>query len=435
MDTTLQSNQRSFWGSRLPMFYGWVILPVASLALFTSGPGQTYTISVFVDPIIEDMGWSRTLVSSLYTAGSLSAALAMVLVGHLLDRFGARIMLIGVAGCFGFSVLFMSIVNHPIELYLGFAALRIFGQGSLTLIPTTLISLWFIRFRARATAISTVGMTGSQAILPPITLMLIAELGWRNAWVILAFMIWGLLLIPVATVIRRSPESVGLHPDGAPDPSAALGEFAEPRINHEVDWTLRESFHTRTFWLLLFSGSSLSLISTALVFHQGSLFATKGLDASLAALVLTVMAGMALIGSFLAGILNDRVPNRYVLALSQFILILAMVWTFALSQSWEALVYGGLLGMGGGLFMNTFTVIWPNYFGRRHLGSIRGMATTSMVGFAALGPMPFGLLFDLTGSYNIAIISFLALPTACGIAALLARPPGKDNVIMAQTIS
>lgn len=427
MDTTLQSNQRSFWGGRLPIFYGWVILPVASLALFTSGPGQTYTISVFVDPIIEDMGWSRTLVSSLYTAGSLSAALVMVLVGHLLDRFGARIMLMGVAVCFGFGVLFMSTVNHPIELYAGFAALRIFGQGSLTLIPTALISLWFIRFRARATAISSIGITGSQAFLPPLVHMLIAEFGWRNAWVALAFMVWGLLLIPVATVIRRSPESVGLHPDGTPDSSALLGEFAEPRMNHEVDWSLRESFHTRAFWLLLFSGSSLSLISTALVFHQGSLFATKGLDASMAALTLTVMAAMALIGTLLAGVLNDRVPNRYVLALSQAILIVAMIWTFALSQSWEALAYGGLLGLGGGLFMNTFTVIWPNYFGRRHLGSIRGVATTSMVGFAALGPMPFGLLFDLTGSYNVAIISFLALPAACGIAAFLARPPVKPD--------
>ena len=435
MPSSRPSDNRPLLATHLPIFYGWVIVPIAGLALFVSGPGQTYTISIFVDPIIEDMGWSRTLVASIYTAGSLSAAAFMVAVGRLLDRYGARVMLMAVGILFGFAVMGMSRVHHPAELYLGFAAVRTLGQGSLTLIPTTLVALWFIRRRGKATAIASLGGAASQATFPPITHLLISQLGWRNAWVTLAFMIWGLLLLPVVTLVRRNPESVGLYPDGDPTPAQILERASVPSNQHEVDWTLGEAVHTPAFWLLLFAGSSLSLISTALVFHQVSLFASKGLDASLAAVALTVMAVMAMAGTLLGGLLADRFPNRYVLASAQAIVIMAMLWTFVISHPWEALVYGGMLGMGGGLFMTISTVIWPNYFGRKHLGAIRGVATTSMIGFAALGPMPFAFLFDLTGSYTTAIISFLALPAACAIAALLARPPTKEVAGMADVQS
>ena len=122
-----------------PFFYGWIVLAVAGLALFASGPGQTFSISVFIDPIIEDTGWSRTLVSGMYTAGSLTGALAMIFVGRLLDRYGARTMLVAVGFLFGIAVASMGAVRHPAQLYAGFVGIRSLGQGSLTLIPTTLI--------------------------------------------------------------------------------------------------------------------------------------------------------------------------------------------------------------------------------------------------------------------------------------------------------
>ena len=125
----------------------------------------------------------------------------------------------------------------------------------------------------------------------------------------------------------------------------------------------------------------------------------------------------------MAGFLVDKFPNRYILASAQLITISAMLWALIISQPWHTFVYAGMLGMGSGLFMTANTVIWPNYFGRENLGSIRGLATTSMVAFAALGPMPFGVLFDLTGGYAVSIVSFLPLPALCAIAALLAVPP------------
>ena len=179
-----------------------------------SGPGQTYGVSVFVDPIIDDLGWSRTMVSGMYTAGSLTAATTMIFVGRLLDKFGARSLMAIVAMLFGLAAMWMSNVQSVIHLYLGFAALRTLGQGSLSLIPTTLVSIWFVRHRGKVTSVYSLAMAASQASFPPLIYLLVTNLGWRNAWVILGILIWSILVIPSLVLVRRSPESVGLLPDG-----------------------------------------------------------------------------------------------------------------------------------------------------------------------------------------------------------------------------
>jgi MFS family permease len=105
---------------------------------------------------------------------------------------------------------------------------------------------------------------------------------------------------------------------------------------------------------------------------------------------------------------------------------IAMLLAVNMFSPWQAFVYGGVLGFAEGAIMTINTIIWPNYFGRTHLGSIRGVASTAMVAFAALGPLPFGLLFDLTGDYSTAILSFLGLPVAFALLSLFAMPPRRQ---------
>lgn len=413
--------------ARLPFFYGWVVLGVTSVALFISGPGQTYSVSIFVDPIIDDLETNRTVVSGLYTAGSLTGALVLVLVGRLLDRFGARIVLVCVALLFGLATMAMSRVDSPAELYLGFAAIRALGQGSMMLAGTTMVALWFVRMRGRAMALATMGAVASQAGFPPLVHFLITRLEWRDAWVALGFLIWA--SIPVLLLARRSPESLGLRPDGGQAPKSAAGTPLIPGLSPGEDFTLGEAVRTRSFWLLLFASIPHPLIMTALVFHMVSLVTSKGLDGGLAAPVLSAMALVSLGGTFLAGYLSERIPNRYIIAASQALLAASMVWALVIDSPWQALAMGATMGVSAGLSMTTNNVIWPNYYGRRNLGAIRGVTTTCMVGFAALGPFPFGFLFDLTDSYTWSILGFLALPVACGVAALRAFPPTKPSAI------
>ena len=408
------------WTARFPFFYGWVILGISGLGMFTSGPGQTYAVSIFVDPMIEDLGLSRTSVSGLYTAGSLTAAAAMFLVGRLLDRHGARVALPVVVTLFGFALIFMGQVSQQWHLYAGFALIRTLGQGSLTLIPTTLIALWFVRLRGRVMALNSLGAVASQAVFPPLIHLLISAYGWRSAWVALALIVWLLLLAPAILLIRRGPESVGLLPDGAVEPSERQTPLS---VDREVNFTVSEALKTRAFWLLIFAGSSQALIGTALVFHHVSLMDSRGLNPVVAASALSLIAPGALAGTFVAGFLCDRFPNRFVLMGGQLILIFAMLLTFVMAHPWQAVLYGLSLGLAGGILMTTAAVIWPNYFGRAHLGSIRGVVTAGMVASAALGPLPFGFLFDVFNSYTLAVAIFLALPAACAIAAFAATPP------------
>lgn len=416
---------RSSLPSRVPFFYGWVILVSAILGMFASGPGQTYTVSVFLNPMLEELGWSRTLASGLYTAGSLTAAICVVVVGRMLDRYGARMMMAGVGIAFGLALLWMSTVSLPVQLYIGYAAIRTLGQGSLGLIPTTLVAIWFVRLRGRATALTALGTAGGQMVFPLLAHSFIATFGWRGAWIALAVVTWGLVLPIAVLLVRRSPESIGVLPDGdirleeSTDPSPQSGTTTA----RSEGFTLKQAMHTRSFWLLLYAGSSQSLIGTALVFHLISFFDTRGVGDGVAAVTLSIMAPLAMSSMFISGYLSDKIPNRYLLVVSQVGLAIAMLWALTIDASWQAYVFGGMLGFSAGFTMTTTAVIWPNYYGRAHIGSIRGVATSGMVAAAALGPLPFGIAFDITDSYSTVIVLFLAMPVTCAFAALLAPPP------------
>ena len=408
------------WPARLPFFYGWLILPSAALALFVSGPGQTFAVSVFVNPLIEEFGWSRTAISGLYTAGSLTAAGAMFGVGWMLDRFGARLMLTGVSLLMGLAALWMSTVDSQLELYAGFTALRLLGQGSLTMIPTVLVAVWFVRRRGRATAIAGLGMMAGQVAFPPLIHVLIENYGWRDAWVGLAIIVWVLMLPVAVLLVRRSPASIGLRPDG--DPVRKPSDVNAASVG-AGDWPLRRAMSTRAFWLVLVAGSSQSLITTALIFHQVDVLGTRGIGSGVSAAVLSVMGVASFAGVIVAGVLSDRFPNRYLLAVSQLLLMGSMVLVIFLTTAWQALVYGGVIGFSTGFTMTIAAVIWPNYYGTRFIGSIRGVATTASVAAAALGPLPLSLGFDLTGSYAVVIGAALVLPAGCSVMAYAAHPP------------
>jgi len=411
--------KRQPWPARLPFYYGWVILPSAGLALFVSGPGQTFSVSQFVDPLIAEFGWSRTTVSGLYTAGSLTAAGAMLGIGWMLDRFGARVMLTGIGLTMGLAAIWMSMVSNQIGVYAGFTALRVFGQGSLTLVPSSLVALWFIRRRGRATALAGLGMVLSQATFPPLIHILITRIGWRDTWVVLAIIIWT-VLIPVAIVlVRRSPESVGLLPDGA------IGQKAGEKltIGSEQDWTLGEALRTRTFWLVLIAIAPQSLLTTALVFHQAAVFDSRGLSSAMSAAVLAVMGPVSLVGTMTGGFLADRMANRHLLLAGQALLLVGVLLVLTMSTAWQAFVYGAIVGFASGGIMTVSAVIWPAYYGRRHLGSIRGAATTSMVAGAALGPLPFAFAFEAFGAYTRVLAVFIMFPVVSLVAAYFARPP------------
>lgn len=409
--------------ARTPFYYGWVILLISALASFTSAPGQTYTFSVFQDSFIEDLGISSTTVSALYMAGSLTAAGCVIFVGRGLDRFGPRIMLAASALALGLGALWLSRVDGPWQLYVGFAIMRTFGQGALQLIPSTMVSIWFVRRRAFALALMALGGAIAGGTFPLYADALIDGVGWRSAWVVIAITAWGLLIVPAILFVRTSPESVGLLPDGDVESEREQEGAGTSPARYERTWTVSQAMRTRALWLLIFAGSAQSLVGTGVMFQQVSIMTSKGLSTSAAAGVFAVFAPTAISGQFISGYLAGRFKARYLLAGGQMGIVISVILLLNASELWQAYLYGAVLGVTMGFLMNTNQAIWPVYFGRRNLGSIRGVTNFGMMTAAAFGPLPLALALDITGSYTTGLVVYMILPPLCGVAALFAGNP------------
>ncbi|MGD9711332.1 MAG: MFS transporter [Thermomicrobiales bacterium] len=402
-------------------FSGPAVLAVVAIAVFLSGPGQTYGVSVFVDPLIEETGFSRSMVASLYSGATLVSGFGILLVGRLIDRRGNRVIMAFSTVAFAVGLLTASVVTTPLVLFIGFAMLRLFGSASLTLSGRTVIPNWYIRRRGWAFSIVGVAASLSLALIPLFGRGLIGLFDWRVAWRIQAILLVAILLPLILVIVRDRPEDVGQFPDGGKTEPQGTPEPIEFESRHA--WTLSEAIRTRSFWLLLFAGIVPSLVVTGLSFNQVSIFAAAGLPSSLAATTFTIESAIALPTTLASGWLTGRIPSRYVLAGSQGFLALALVILFFSDSVVLVVLFALARGASSGLWAVAADVLWPNYFGRRNLGSIRSATFAASVFGASAGPLPFGIAYDMFGSYRGAIAVMLLLPIAGFAAVLMARAP------------
>ena len=461
------------------------MLVIASLVMFASGPGQSHTFSVFLLPISEDLGISRTSVSSAYAFATLVAAFGLPHVGRMIDRHGVRRVLTVVGVAFGTAGVAFGAVSGFVLLTLGFGALRFFGQGSLMLCAGNLVSQWFDRKRGIALSLTMLGFSVSVAVHPPLAQWLSEALGWRMAWVVLGVVTWAMLLPPVLLLVFDRPEALGLRPDGgaaeakghalphrgaapensaigaatsgesprpavapeesmtvdpardaSPRPEAALEDSvtaeaasrASPRSANAPDdsvtgLSLAEARRTGAFWIILASNSSFAALVTALFFHQVSVFEAQGLDATLAASVFSICAVVMVVTTPLVGMLLDRFATKPLYASAMLSVSVALVAMSLVRDLPSAIVFSVLFGVANAAMHAHFTFVWPRFFGRRHLGSIQGVAQMGGVIGASVGPIPLGLGYDYLGGYGETLVALAAIPVICAVAVAFMRAP------------
>ncbi len=399
-------------------FYGWAVLGVAALGIFASGPGQSHTFSVFVDPIGRDLGISSATIASAYGLATLAAALLLPYVGRQVDRFGPRRSLLVVSALLGLACVFFGAAANFLWLALGFGLLRFFGQGSLMLGSANLVSHWFSRRRGFALSLMALGFGLSMAVHPPLAQWLVAKVGWRDAWVVLGLLTWVTLLPPLLLLVHDKPEDVGLLPDGARrDAGPAASAGGAPPL---AGLTLGEALRTGSFYILSFGWFGIAMLTTTLHFYQVRLLSAQGLSAEFAARVFPVSALVMVLCMPMVGRLFDRLRTRVVFALGLMTTSLSLLAvTFAGSPA-GAWVYAALFGLSNAFSMTLFGYLWPRYFGRRHLGSIQG--TGQMIGVvgASLGPLPVGLAFDLVGDPTWTVRALALYPVCAALLALVA---------------
>ena len=403
------------------LFYGWFIVAAAGLVVFSTGPGQSYVFAVFIDSIIDDTGLSRTGISVLYLASTIVSAILVTVVSRLADRFGPRIMLVAAglglgAACFG-----MAAATHILVFYLAFAALRALGQGSLSINCILLVNQWFVSRRGRAVGLMTIGAMLSTALFPSFARFLIDSIDWRGAYAVLGVVAIG-LIVPVALfVVRNRPEDVGLFPDGSSHPPASEIRQAAAGARRNV-----RVFSSPGFWLLALSLSSPSLITTALMFHQTSIFQENGLSATLAAGAFAIFSASSGASSMAAGFVSDRTGPMVLLVFSMATLVATLVLGVFMDSLLLAMVYVVMMGVSSGSYVIVLSTIWAYYYGRHGLGRIQGPAMTLSVCASAVGPLPLAMFQEFSGTYTAGMLAMIALPVL-SLAVLFLTRPGADD--------
>lgn len=422
LENTLKS------GGSTRFFYGWVIVAVSALGVFFSGPGQTYSVSLFINTYIDEYGWSRSLISALYSAATLGAGLLLPLIGRWVDRAGHRVAMTVVAISLGAACLWMSIITNPLMLFMGFLMIRLFGQGSMTLIPNVLVPQWFNRNRGLALSLMSLGVVAGSALAPGMNSRLIGWIGMSGTW-----QVWAVLLIvimaPVAWffVVNR-PETIGSSPDG----KLQIKENPSSKSDHapvsEAAWTLENASQTGSFRRMLFCMGVPSLINTGITFHLVSIMSSKGHDTIFTASILGLTAIIQFPMTFVAGWVSDRLPIHGLKAVNFLLLLGAMGVLLMGNTRQELMLFSLLLGTFTAFDSVSSGVLWPQYFGREHLGSIRSVTMTVVVLGAALGPLPFGLAFDYFGGYSEILILMGVLPIAASLLSLFSPAPVPRDV-------
>ena len=408
-------------------FPGWTMLGISAAAQFMSAPGQSYSVAAFKDPMRSTLGLSDTDYALAYGFATIVSGALLPWVGRLIDRHGARRILPGVALLLGLGCVAMSQVTGLAGLYLGFSWVRSLGQGALSLISAWLVGEWFALRRGFATAIAGLGGSISVMCFPLLNTYLIHEFGWERAWMVLACMVWTLLMLPAAILVRDRPEDLGLQPDGLPE-SSVTRKHRSTRSDSTAEWHVFDVIRDRTFWKLLSVPATSGMVGTGLVFHQLALLGSRGVSPGWAMALLSLQAMVGTFAALGAGWLTDRVHNHYLLVAAMALLAGAVVVVAVMPVAAMAILYAVLLGLHGSILRSTGSVVWMTYYGRDNQGAIRGVAMSVMIFGAAVGPLPLALSADYFGNYTAALTAFTAIPLAAGLLVWTVPPPRSAQV-------
>lgn len=390
------------------------------------------TLSVFLKPLTEDLGVSRGLFSLLRSGEILIGAAMAPLVGPMVDRFGGRWLMAGGALSAGLGFVLMSQVGAFWQfLLLRWIFVAIGGVFMCHMIVSVTVSRWFVRKRGRAIAIASMGQGFAKVCIPVVTATLFAWVGWRLTWSIFGLITLALVVVPALIFMRRSPEELGLQPDGMDAPPVPVGASQSTDDKKailsadEAVWTWREVIRTKAFWLICFIYGMANVGIAGLNLHVFAYVTDIGFSPLVAATVLSIIASTQLGSTMVWGVISERMDIRH----SSLIMFLVQSVGLALVLATGQIVpvylgfflYG--IGLGGGWVLQE--LIWATSFGRVSLGMVRGLGILVTHAFGAVGAPFFGFIHDVTGSYQSSFLAFVVALIIAAFSSLAVRPPQK----------
>ncbi len=356
---------------------------------------------LFINPMGEELGIGRSTFGWASSVRQLSSALTSPIIGPLIDKVGARILLPVAALIVGVAMVGISFIDSGWQLVALFAVMGLVGMGGPGALVTSVpVVKWFRRNRAKAIAFSSLGIPIGALIFVPLTQVFIDLWGWRMAWVALAGLGVG-AIVPVALIfLRREPEDIGLLPDGDTPADLLRREESEGKRSPEISWTTSEAVHSVVFWKLVVVFTGVALALGTIGVHRIPAFVDRGVDPGKIAIATAFDAVAAGASTFAMGYLANRIPGRVLGAIGFALLSISGVITIYANTFplvfLSMAVFG--LGIGGMMFLQNY--IWAEYFGRGHLGAIRGVIMPVTLIIGAIGAPAAGYVYDRSGSYD-----------------------------------
>jgi MFS family permease len=398
-------------------FYGYLIVG-ACAAIQAVGVGTYVTFGVFFKPLLAEFDWSRTTLSGAHSSTFLIAGIVGILVGRLSDRFGPRILMT-VAGIFcGFSLLFMSRINTPWQLYLFYSGLFGIGLSAVDVIALSTTARWFVRRRGVMTGIVKMGTGSGQLIMPLAASMLITGFGWRTSYIIIGGTAM-VLLISVAQLLRRDPAHMGLLPDDAGIQTSGP-DFVERGTS------LREALRDRQFWTIFFANLAACFSLLSIMLHIVPHATDIGIPATAAAGILSTIGGVSIVGRFAIGNAIDRIGNRRSMIFCFILLITVLLWLQLAKELWMLYLFATVYGFTHGGFFTVISPIVAEYFGLRSHGLLFGIAVFAGTVGGFIGPIFAGHIFDVTASYRVAFRVCICI-AVIGLGLILSLKPPKPK--------
>lgn len=408
---------------RLPFFYGWVVVGCTMCSSVVRQAAAVATLSIFLVPMTDEFGWSRTGISGAVSLGGVLGALVAPFVGPLFDRHGSRALLVASAVAVSVCCVALAGTQGLLWFYAAFSISRLLFSAPFEIGTTSAVTKWFVRRRARAMSLLVMSTGVGLTIMPLVVAAATAIAGWRVGWLTLAVIAIVFGVIPQWFLLVRRPEDVGLEPDGATADAKPAGSAARAAGAGEVSFTRTQALRTSTLWLLMAYTLLVFPVQAGVSLHQAPHLIERGIAPTIAATIVSTFSLAGALSSLLFGYLGDRVPVRAGLAASAGLMALGAVAMRGVEGPLLGYASAILFGAGIGGILTMIPVAWANYFGRAHFGAIRGITLPAQVGGQAMGPLAAGVLHDLTGSYASGLAAFAVLSLLAAGVALVTRAP------------
>ena len=395
-------------GKLANIYYGWRMVAIGCAVRLLGGGFHLYGFTVFFLPITHELGLSRAATSLVFSLARIEGAIEGPLAGYLLDRFGPRPLMIAAILLSGIGYMCLGGVHSYtafLVVYLGVISLA-FSAGFMHS-PMVLVNSWFIRRRAMAMTLISSSVSIGGALITPIVALCVHTWGWRYGAFISGL---GLILIgvPLAWPVRRSPESMGLRPDGEPheNPSAP---GKSPALRHaETELNLPQAMRTSAFWLIILATMARVAAFNTITVHFIPIMVWKGVSQERAALLLSAMAVVSLLTHLLLGWLADHVHKPRLMAASMLVGTVALLLLTRGESEWALWVFIVLFTFVESIFPVGWATV-GDFFGRKHFGTIRGTMSAFYLWGAAAGPVVAGAIYDRYQSYAPMMPPLIAL--------------------------